>query len=221
MSRIASFSRGATNRLVHPDRLAHRIVVDPLRNQPVQHEAVRRTVDVEVQTVAEEVIVVDADHALGHELAGRGAGVIVVRGLQRRGLGLDDTGGADRDLDGAIRLEAPIEQVVVVADHRRRAQHQLATGSPVDFAALQVTPRGILGRALEETREPGREPRRPVLVDRQPVEPRGARRTVEPWRSGFRKPTPAKNSPASMKARLFQPLPGSMYGTNSSLTLAS
>ena len=64
--------------------------------------------------------------------------------------GLDDAGGANRNPDGSILLEYPIEQVVIVARDRGCAQHQLTAGPPADHLPFEVPPCRAIAGAFEQ-----------------------------------------------------------------------
>ncbi len=117
----------------------------------MEHERVACTVYVHVETVAEVVVVVDSYGVLGYVLAGICCVVAVVWGeLLGGGFGFDDSGGSYCYFDGAVGVEAPVHDVVVVADYGGGAEDELPVGAAVDLAVFAVTPGGRVEAALEE-----------------------------------------------------------------------
>ena len=106
------------------------------------------------------MIVVDGNHVRVDEMA---VGIVSTRGADvhrlcgsmpdaRRGnrdaspldhLDLDDTGHSDGRLDRSVLMEDPIEEIVVVADHGRAANHEIAPRSAFAQVVLGMPPCGI------------------------------------------------------------------------------
>ena len=161
-----------------------------LRDQAVRHEPVVRTVDVEVEAVAEVVVVVHADDVAVEETPVGVGGRPYLKGVHgggvhragRRGrldgrygarrLDLEEAGGAYPRFDRAVLAEDPVEQVVIVADHGGGAHDEVAARTAVRLLVLVVPPGRVSGFALVDARGPGHRarPALSVRVDRVDVD---------------------------------------------------
>src|SRR5258707_277226 len=97
----------------------------------------------------------------------------------RSGLGFDDARRADGDFDAAVGVESPIHDVVIVPDHRGRAEHKLSVRAAIHFALLKVPPSRALRIALEKASHVGAEFGSTRLAGRQAIEPCRASGTVQ------------------------------------------
>src|SRR5689334_12474326 len=88
------------------------------------HQAIERTIHVEIQPEAEKVLMVGCAHehpiAVDANFGGRGFGRAVSAAIER------SASKQDAGLDAAIELKDPIEAVDVVADPAIPRHHQLA-----------------------------------------------------------------------------------------------
>ncbi len=140
-----------------PDDLA-RMAGEWLRHQAVDHKAVVWAVDVKIEPIRKIVIVIDGQQVWRNQCAVLQLAGLIAHGVRYRFLlysfGLDDAGRTHRNPDGAILLEYPIEQVIIVSGDRGRAQHQLATGAGaghIPFGVrLEVPPGRAVSRVLKE-----------------------------------------------------------------------
>src|SRR5690606_11312545 len=125
--------------LALPHAPPRRLRRQDLGNEPVDDEVVPRTVDVEVEPEREVMVVVHADDVIVDEAS---VSVVIsatarVAALDR--LRLDDAGRADADVDRSVLVKDPVENVVVVADHRDAANDEVALQRDIELAAA-VTP---------------------------------------------------------------------------------
>src|SRR5262245_66301737 len=130
--------RAGQRGLAHPDAAPGIPRWESLSDKTVGDEAVDRSVDVQVDSEVEIVVVIDGNHVLIHEAAVRVCGfspwaIPVIRtGAVRVGLGhasgfnLGNSCGADGDAYRTILLKAPIKDVVIIPQHGRTAHNQIA-----------------------------------------------------------------------------------------------
>src|SRR6516162_4865462 len=94
--------------------------------------------------------------------------------------GFDDTRGADGHAKISIALEAPVENVVVVADHRRSAQDQHARAAARELMIFKVAPSRLAGVAFKQAGELSVNNRKAVLFPGQAVEIDGIGGAINP-----------------------------------------
>src|SRR5262249_49190595 len=94
--------------------------------------------------------------------------------------GFDDTRGADGHAKISIALEAPVENVVVVADHRRSAQDQHARAAARELMILKVPPSRLAGVAFKQAGDLSVNDRKAVLFPGQAVEIDGIGGAINP-----------------------------------------
>ena len=130
VSRRASVSVSSARRVL-AERVEPRVVGagrHPLGVDLV--DLVLGTVDVEVETRVEEVLMMRRGHAFGDHVRERGLRARLDR--HRR----HDAGQLHLELDVAVEIEVPVEAVLVVADRRDEADHEPAAaahlGSPAE-----------------------------------------------------------------------------------------
>ena len=132
-----------------------------IRHKLVDHEGVLGSVDVEVKAKAEEVVMVDGVSPWSDEMAkfhGAAGGVFIgevrAHALGDVGVGnwldFENAGRANANGDAAVLAEAPVQDVVVVADGSDGAQNELASGAAKVAVGVAMTPDGVALSALEE-----------------------------------------------------------------------
>src|SRR5262245_37332064 len=99
-------------------------------------------------------------------------------GLDR--FGFDDTRGADGHAKISIALKAPVKNVVVVADDRRRAQDQHARAAARELMILEVAPSRFAGVAFKQAGNLRVNGRKAVLFPSQAVEINGIQGAINP-----------------------------------------
>ena len=106
-----------------------------------RHQGVVLAVHIEVEAEVIDVLVSGADNIMVDQrsVAGILFGAGVMHGLRQHAFHRFNAGGASIDTDGAVVMEHPVKDIVVVADGADPAHHQLpAFGADVGFAHLQV-----------------------------------------------------------------------------------
>jgi hypothetical protein len=118
---MASFSFAATLGWATQMDFAHGVIGQALEHHSMGHETVVCSIDIEVQTKREKVVVAHADGMRCDELTVFWPTVIfMVRGLLLKcGFCLDDSSSSNGNFDGAIGVEPPVHDVVIVANCRR------------------------------------------------------------------------------------------------------
>jgi len=162
-------------RLGHPDAFSRRIL-ERAFDQAHGHEAVVDAVHVEVQAVGQKVIVVHANGVFRDEVpelvgcAGHVVAAVFGGAAGLHGFGFDDAGSSRRDAQAAVACKAPVENVVVVADHRGGAQHQHAGRAAAGLVFFEMPPRQIARVTLEKAGHLGVQHRKTMVVGRQAVD---------------------------------------------------
>src|SRR5258708_5375406 len=177
-------------RLDDPDALAQGII-ELAFDQVHGHEAVVKAVDVDIEAVRKEMIVIGADGIFGDEVAKfiRRADHAVTAAFRCvfgfYGFGFNDAGGADGDSQIAITLEAPVENVVVVADHRSGAQDEHTRSTAGKLMFFKMAPGRIARVAFKETRDLGVDYRETVFFPRQTIEIHCVGGAIDFWTQRF------------------------------------
>src|SRR5215471_18410228 len=166
--------------------------------QVIGEKAIRRSVDIKVDSETEVMVVIDGDQVsiyktairigrLRRRATARG-GRAVIRLRNRARFDFCNTGRADRDAYRTVLLKGPVEDVIVIA-YDRVASHDEIAFLPAFGIFGQMAPGHIAGFSFEHAKRVGHRSRTSLVRRHQSIHVDGVLRTIRSAQQRLCKPS--------------------------------